>query len=36
MSFNKPKINSEIVKKHGLSKEEYKLILEILQREPNF
>ena len=31
-----PKITNDIVKEHGLSNDEYKLILEILGREPNY
>ena len=31
-----PKVNSSIVKEHGLSNDEYKKIIDILNREPNF
>ena len=31
-----PKVNSSIVKEHGLSSDEYKKIIDILNREPNF
>ena len=29
------KINNEIVKNHGLTKDEYKKIITLLEREPN-
>ncbi|WP_287000726.1 hypothetical protein, partial [Thalassospira sp.] len=32
--FNTP-ITPELVKEHGLNEEEYKLVLEIMGREPN-
>ena len=31
-----PKVNNSIVKEHGLSNDEYKKIIDILKREPNF
>lgn len=34
LDFNTP-ITPELVKEHGLNEEEYKLVLEIMGREPN-
>jgi len=33
--FNSTPITPELVKEHGLNEEEYKLVLEIMGREPN-
>ena len=32
---NNPKISAEIVSEHGLTREEYQNVLNIMEREPN-
>lgn len=36
MAFKEPKISAELIEEHGLTKEEYKIIIDKLKREPSF